>query len=250
LPAGECIRATALGASEYSVQLSGSTSYISSPGALLPRRNLQVLQPDFACADDIDPDSLAQAIRAHLVAFDVADDREVALALRWQSVPAYERLLAFAEGIRRGLDARIAARQPIFVMLDGDVAHTLGAIMREDLGIDSDILVIDGLMLMDFDYIDLGRIRLPSNTVPVTIKSLVFSEDPRGPRPRQRLHHHAHDEHGHDGHGHDHHDHDHDHHHAHGDRGHHHHDHAHAHAHAPDHDHRHSHDHAHDHVKQ
>src|SRR5262249_51946079 len=31
LPAGECIRATALGASEYSVQLSGNTSYISNP---------------------------------------------------------------------------------------------------------------------------------------------------------------------------------------------------------------------------
>ena len=46
LPAGECIRATALGASEYSVQLSGNTCYISAPGALLPRRNLQVLQPD------------------------------------------------------------------------------------------------------------------------------------------------------------------------------------------------------------
>src|SRR5215470_9959239 len=36
LPAGECIRATALGASEYSVQLSGNTSYISAPGKLLP----------------------------------------------------------------------------------------------------------------------------------------------------------------------------------------------------------------------
>src|SRR5215467_10201220 len=34
LSAGECIRATALGASEYSVQLSGNTSYISTPGAL------------------------------------------------------------------------------------------------------------------------------------------------------------------------------------------------------------------------
>ena len=32
-------------------------------------------------------------------------------------------------------------------------------------------------MLRDFDYIDLGRIRMPSYTVPVTIKSLVFSED-------------------------------------------------------------------------
>src|ERR1700722_5345089 len=51
LPAGECIRATALGASEYSVQLSGNTSYISAPGVLLPRRNHQVLLPPFVCAD-------------------------------------------------------------------------------------------------------------------------------------------------------------------------------------------------------
>ena len=51
LPAGECIRATALGASEYSVQLSGNTSYISKPGELLPRRNLQVLQPPFECEE-------------------------------------------------------------------------------------------------------------------------------------------------------------------------------------------------------
>ena len=54
LPAGECIRATALGASEYSVQLSGNTSYISAPGVLLPRRNLQVLLPPFVCEDTID----------------------------------------------------------------------------------------------------------------------------------------------------------------------------------------------------
>jgi ethanolamine utilization protein EutA len=238
LPAGECIRATALGASEYSVQLSGNTSTISNPGALLPRRNLQVLQPDFVAAGDIDPDALAAAIRAHIVAFDVDDDREVALALRWQGAPAYERLAAFAEGIRRGLAARIAAHQPIYVMLDGDVAQTLGAILREELGVESDVLVIDGVMLMDFDYIDLGRIRLPSNTVPVTIKSLVFSEDPRGPRPRQRLHHHAHDEHEHHGHDHDHHDHDHDHAHPHD-----HHGHSHAHDHGHSHEHPHSHDH-------
>ncbi len=55
LPAGECIRATALGASEYSVQLSGNTVYISSPGELLPRKNLQVLQPPVTLGDTIDP---------------------------------------------------------------------------------------------------------------------------------------------------------------------------------------------------
>jgi ethanolamine utilization protein EutA len=215
LPAGECIRATALGASEYSVQLSGNTSYISAPGALLPRRNLQVLQPDYLPADTIDPDAVAAAIRHHLVAFDVDADREVALALRWQGAPSYERLAGFAEGICRGLADRIARRQAIYIMLDGDVAQTLGAILREERDVTSEILVIDGVVLMDFDYIDLGRIRMPSNTVPVTIKSLVFSEDPRGPRPRQRLHHHA------QGHEHSHeHEHGHPHHHGHDHRGH------------------------------
>src|SRR5207249_7212304 len=73
LPAGECIRATALGASEYSVQLSGNTSYISKPGQLLPRRNLQVLQPSYVCDKNIDPDRLAKAIRGHFTAFDLIE---------------------------------------------------------------------------------------------------------------------------------------------------------------------------------
>src|SRR5216683_8341180 len=70
LPPGECIRATALGASEYSVQLSGNTSYISKPGELLPRRNLQVLQPSYACGEVIDPGTIASAIAAHRKAFE------------------------------------------------------------------------------------------------------------------------------------------------------------------------------------
>ncbi len=208
LPAGECIRATALGASEYSVQLSGNTSYISAPGKLLPRRNLQVLLPPFVCTDTIDPEQLAQTIRSHMTAFDLADtDLEIALALRWSGLPSYQRLAAFAEGIKRGLTGRIARKLPLYIMLDGDVAQTLGAILREELHVASELLVIDGVVLWDFDYIDLGRIRMPSYTVPVTIKSLVFNEDPRGPRPRQRLHHREH-EHHHD-HGHSHHDHEH-----------------------------------------
>lgn len=222
LPAGECIRATALGASEYSVQLSGNTSFISSPGLLLPRRNLQVLQPPYVPDNVIDPDQLAQTIRQHFTAFDIAQDAdaEVALAFRWLGQPSYERIAAFAEGIKRAMTERLAKRQSLYIMLDGDVAQTLGAILREEKKVESEILVIDGVVLWDFDYIDLGRIRMPSNTVPVTIKSLVFSEDPRGPRPKQRIHHH---EHGHD------HDHGHDRSHDHGDHGHHHHGHDHHH---------------------
>jgi ethanolamine utilization protein EutA len=216
LPAGECIRATALGASEYSVQLSGNTSYISKPGELLPRRNLQVLQPSYVCEEIIEADKLAKAIRAHFAAFDLIEgEGEVALALRWEGAPSYERILAFAEGIRHGLATTIERKKPLYIMLDGDVAQTLGAILREELLVESEILAIDGLVLRDFDYIDLGRIRMPSYTVPVTIKSLLFSEDPRRGRPHQRIHHHDHDDAHHHGHGHHHgrghhHHHDHD----------------------------------------
>jgi ethanolamine utilization protein EutA len=228
LPAGECIRATALGASEYSVQLSGNTTYISDPGALLPRRNLQVLQPPIAFAEVVDPIALAQAIASHRTAFDLdRTENDFALAFRWTGAPAYERIAAFADGIRRGLADRIAKGHPVFVMVDGDIAQTLGAILHQEMEVPTEVLVIDGITLWDFDFIDLGRIRLPSRTVPVTIKSLVFSEDPRGPRPRQRLHHqdHHHDHHGH---------HQDDPHHEYG----HHHEHGHGpHAHAHDHDH-------------
>jgi len=194
-PPGECIRATALGASEYSVQLSGNTIYISNPGELLPRRNLQVLQPAYASEGHIEPDQLAGAIREHFKAFDLVEgESEAALALRWEGSPSYERISAFALGIRRGLANTIAKRMPLYVMIDGDIAQTLGAILRDEMGVDSEILVIDGVVLWDFDYIDLGRIRMPSQTVPVTVKSLVFSEDPRS--PRGRAHRHGHERHG------------------------------------------------------
>jgi ethanolamine utilization protein EutA len=210
LPAGECIRATALGASEYSVQLSGNTSYISSPGALLPRRNLQVVRPDLDLAGAIEPDAVARAIGERLTAFDLEGvDTDVALAFTWAGMPAYERISAFARGIRQGLRDRIDKKLPLYVMLDGDIAMTLGGILHRDWRIGCETCVIDGITLRDFDYIDLGRIRVPSLTVPVTIKSLVFNEDPRGPQPRERIHHRDHHHHGHahvhhDGHHHHH----------------------------------------------
>jgi ethanolamine utilization protein EutA len=190
LPAGECIRATAFGASEYSVQLSGNTVYVSEPGALLPRKNLPALQPPVRLEGPIDAATVAAAIRAHFEAFDIAEgETEVALAFKWRGEPSFERLSTLARAITLALRATIEQEKPIYLVLEGDVAHTLGAILKEDWRLRSEVLVIDGVALRDFDYIDLGRIRVPSNTVPVTIKSLVFSQDPRVPH-RHAEHHH------------------------------------------------------------
>ena len=115
----------------------------------------------------------------------VPDDRgeaEVALVFRWQGDPSFARLRAFADGLKLGVPETIRRRWPLFVVLDGDVAHSVGALLREDEDVAGEVMVIDGILLQDFDFIDIGRKLEPSNTVPVTVKSLVFHgiSDDRG----------------------------------------------------------------------
>ena len=175
LEAGQCIRATALGASQFSVQMSGATSCITDHAKLLPRRNLQVLQPAFDFTGAIDAQALAEAIRIHREQFDDVDpQREVVLAFRWRGSPEHGRVLQFAKGVAAGLADRIKAGTNIYLLIEGDAALILGGILRQELGVGSEILVIDGIVLRDFDFVDIGRIRLPSGMAPVTVKSLLF----------------------------------------------------------------------------
>lgn len=180
LPAGAGIRATALGASEHSVQLSGQTSHLPRPGAVLPRRNLPVVKPALDLASDPAPEAIAAAIREARTALDLDPGAEAVLALDWDAAPDHARLLRLAQGIALALDGR----PTLHVVLDGDVAQTLGGILRDELGVTADMAVLDGVALHDFAFVDLGRLRLPSLTVPVTIKSLLFADAPSG---RERI---------------------------------------------------------------
>jgi ethanolamine utilization protein EutA len=182
LPATERIRATVLGASEYTVQLSGITSFIPAPHATLPRRNLQVVRPHYVIGDDVHTQEIGSAIENHLAAFGLRDGPgDIAVALQFSGMPSYRRLRAFAEGITAGLRHRLADGRPLYLMIDSDIALTLGTILRDELSVANDLLILDGIDLRDFDFVDLGRLRHPSNTVPVTIKSLVFSVEPAVP---------------------------------------------------------------------
>ena len=225
LPAGECLRATVLGASEYSVQLSGNTTYVSNPGVLLPRKNLQVVPLAFALPERIESAEVARALTRSFLRHDLREgEQDNAISLRWSGTPNYARLAALADGLLAALPRSLAAGRALYLVADGDIAQTLGHLLQEDPRVRGEVLVIDGVTLWGFDFIDLGRIRMPSRTVPVTIKSLVFSEDPRAHGKSDPAHAPGHR-------------HEHDHSHAHG----------HEHSHGPDHGHSHSHDHTHSH---
>ena len=91
---------------------------------------------------------LARSISGHFTHFDLVEgEADVALAFRWRGAPSYERIAGFAQGVLQGLPRTIAAKKPLFLVFDGDIAQTLGAILREELDLASELLVIDGIVL-------------------------------------------------------------------------------------------------------
>lgn len=175
MPAKARIRATVLGASEFCVQLSGNTCFVSDSPSLLPQRNLPVVRPLYTLGHEIDVAALTEAVRSHVQSRTVPEiDTEVVVALSWDGELSHRRLHALASAVAAGLAERTGNGHRMLLALEADVGRSLGAILRDELGVPVDILVVDGLRLREFDYIDIGQPLQPSNAIPVTIKSLVF----------------------------------------------------------------------------
>ena len=175
LPARECIRATVMGASQYSVQVSGNTIYTTDTERLLPLRNLQVLRPHCDLSGPMDPGAIASSIRNHFTRFDLEEGQSnVALVFEWKGDASFQRIDRFLTGLIDGIPHTIASGRPIVLVFDFDVAGVVGASLKEERNVRNDVLSIDGIVLRDFDFVDIGRVLEPSGTVPVTIKSLVF----------------------------------------------------------------------------
>jgi len=169
------IRATVIGASQYTVQVSGNTIFIS-PEDAVPVRNVPVVRPRLPLSgDDIDAAEVARLLQAAVARLDLQPpDRSVALAIEWQGSATYGRLDALSRGIVQAHAAQLAAGQPLVLVCDSDVGGLLGLHIREELGLTSGIVSIDGVELKDFDYIDVGSLIPASGAAPVVIKSLVF----------------------------------------------------------------------------
>lgn len=171
LPEG--IRATVIGASQFSVQLSGNTVHISNPAAL-PMRNLPVVHPRLQ--EPLEEDAVAAAIAQAFRRLDLQEgEQPVALALPWSGDPYYKTLRALAGGIARGFANSLKAGFPLVIALNGDVGRSIGGILEEELGVTADLVSIDGLHLVELDYVDIGEVIQPANVVPVVVKSLAFA---------------------------------------------------------------------------
>jgi ethanolamine utilization protein EutA (predicted chaperonin) len=171
VPAAGGIRATVIGASQYTIQVSGSTIYLS-PLEVVPVRNVPVIMPRFDW-DRLTPASVCAAIREALARFDlVHSEAPVAVAARWQGSATYARIKAFSDGALEAIQ-----QMPLILVFDSDIGGLLGLHVHDEHP-DTRVISIDGVELREFDYIDIGALIPTSGAVPVVIKSLVFP-DPR-----------------------------------------------------------------------
>ena len=174
LDPGQGIRATVIGASQFTVQVSGRTIHISD-GAALPVHNVPVLSPSLPMGESFSVRSVAEEVSAVLSRAHLSEGQPIALALKWRGDPHYSRLRNLAEGIVLALATGPAAGSALILIVDGDIGKTLGNIIEYDLHFLQKIVSIDGVQLHAFDYVDIGAVIQPSNAVPVVIKSLLFS---------------------------------------------------------------------------
>jgi ethanolamine utilization protein EutA len=172
--AGQGIRATVIGAAQFSVQISGNTITISDP-AKLPLQNLPVIACAFDLAGEVDAAAVAAEVRRALVQSDIEDGAAaVALAFPWHGDPLHRRLHALAEGICAALPRSLAAGLPLTLLIDGDIGMSLGRVIRHEIAPGADVIAVDGVQLKQFDYVDIGRVIEVTNVVPIIIKSLLF----------------------------------------------------------------------------
>src|SRR6185437_16971958 len=92
-PANAFIRATVIGASQYTTQVSGSTIYVA-PLDILPLRNVPVIAPQLALDKTvIDQGEIGSAISASLGRLDLAEGGSaVAVFLPWRGSATFARL--------------------------------------------------------------------------------------------------------------------------------------------------------------
>lgn len=173
-PARQGIRATVVGASQYTVQVSGSTIYLD-PDDSLPLRNLAVIAPTVTLGDEIDASEIACAIQDALARLDLQDgDTPVAVAVPWQGSASYARLRALGRGLVTGLAPVLEERHPLVIVSAGDIGGLIGMQCRSEENVPGAIVSIDGIALSEFDFIDIGEVLRATGATPVVVKSLLF----------------------------------------------------------------------------
>jgi ethanolamine utilization protein EutA len=166
----EGIRATVIGASSYSMQLSGETIFLPQAD-VLPIRNLRICVVPVTWQSPV-------AERSENAVRTVLTDRDpevigtpYALAMASPPFIGYGAAQELGDGLRRALLAQPAMDRPSMLVFEQNIGQVIGRMLEAELGIPC----IDEVKLTELDFIDIGSPIPGESYVPVVVKSLAFA---------------------------------------------------------------------------
>ena len=172
----EKIRATVIGASEYTLQVSGSTTFMSpnTKETSFPIRNLPIVTPCIQ-RELLSETYVANQISTALQRLDLLEGEDaIALAFHDPVRTVYEKLTIFSKGVVKALPKTITNNKPIILIFNTDIGNSVGNVLHRETGVQNDILSIDEIFLKEGDFIDIGQPIVNNRVFPVVVKSLIF----------------------------------------------------------------------------
>jgi len=171
----QLIRATVIGAGQYTLEVSGSTTFLSETHQL-PIVNLPVLVPHVN-RKELNEEHVGQAINAALRRFDMEEGEEaIALAFHDPVRTVYSQLAIFAKGVVSALPKTVEKGLPIIMIFDTDIGNSVGSVMARETEVTDNIISIDEISVDEGTFVDIGEAIIEGKVVPVSIKSLVFAK--------------------------------------------------------------------------
>ncbi len=171
--ASETVHATVIGAGNYSMEVSGST--IEYCNCSFPFKDIPVLSLN---VEKEQLYAITADMKRKLTVFysEYAAGSQIAFAFKGIACPSFEEIELIAEGIGKAVIEEYSPAQVLILVMESDMAKSLGQALRRRLPRENAILCIDHIVCGQGDYIDIGAPAASGKVIPVVIKTLLFSE--------------------------------------------------------------------------
>lgn len=167
----ETIGATVVGAGNHSMEISGSTIFITDKN-VLPIQNIPIVEVEVTENGEEFVKKMKKGIDWVL-----GDERQqnIAIAPKVKKQLSFLEICALAENIIAGAERILLERQTLIIIVKEDFGKVLGQSIRVRLDKRDQIICLDGITADTGDYIDIGNPVGVGDAVPVVIKTLAFS---------------------------------------------------------------------------
>ena len=163
--AEETIRATVIGAGNFSMEVSGST--IEYTFGSLPIKSIPVSRIKLETSEEIP--SAGEQIRKGLSRY---ENRLTAISMKCLPCPSFKEIEAMADAVCAGAEG--SDQSVLIIITEADIGKALGQALKRRIN-DRDFICVDGISCSDGDFIDIGEPLAHGKVLPVIVKTLIFS---------------------------------------------------------------------------